>query len=125
MRALIALTPFALLAACATPQQACIAQNSVELRATEAQILKINDTLSRGYAIHKQQVPYTVMGVCFSEERRRSYPCPGTRWRTDERPVAVDLNDQRARLAVLEKKRAPLLKAHQAVVKACVAAHPE
>lgn len=124
-RPFLVLAPLALLAACATPQQQCLSQNSVELRAVQSQISSIEATLARGYALHVQRVPYTAMGVCFSKAKGGAYPCPETRWRDDERPVAVDMNDQRARLSALKKKLPALQKAYTNAEAACRAAYPE
>lgn len=118
------LAPLALLAACATPQQACLNKASIEVRAVQSQMKTIEGNLARGYAVHKQQVPYQVMKVCENKEGKK-YPCPETMWRTEEQPVAVDMDEQRAQLAALKAKLPALRRAYEAEADVCRATYPE
>ena len=46
-------------------------------------------------------------------------------WRTEEQPVAVDMDEQRAQLAALKTKLPALRRAYEAEAEVCRATYPE
>ena len=117
-------TVLALLAACATPQKQCIARETAEYRAVSAQIEELEETLERGYALHRQTVPFTETRIC-RVTGKEPYLCPRTRFHTIETPVSVDIDDTRKKLARLKAQRVKLAPAATAAREACIRAYPE
>jgi hypothetical protein len=118
----------AVLTACGTPQERCIARETRDIRVLDRLIAETQATVARGYAVQTESFVVT-----------HTYPCrvtvPGGETRTtlcdrDEvvertRPVAVNLDDERAKLRTMETRRAELARAAAVAVAACRAAHPE
>ncbi|MCK0142924.1 hypothetical protein [Aliiroseovarius sp. F20344] len=114
----------ALLSACATPQQQCIARETSEYRAVTAQIAKLEETLARGYALHRQSVPYTDTRICYTKDKK-PFPCRRTRFHTIETPVSVDMDDVQKKLARLKAHQRKLEPRAIAARDACVRAYRE
>lgn len=89
------------LGACATPQQQCIAKATVELRSLQSQIRTTEATIARGYAIHKQSVPYRNPQICY-DRQKKPYVCSHTRFHRIEVPVTVNIGAEKAKLAALK-----------------------
>ena len=70
---LLALTALLGLSACATPQQRCIATASAEARGLLAEIRETEATISRGFALYSQSVPYRYSSVCYDREKKPLY----------------------------------------------------
>jgi hypothetical protein len=116
------------LAACGTPQERCIARETRDIRVLDRLIAETQATIARGYALQTETFVIS-----------QTYPCrvaaPGGQTRTtlcdrDEvvertRPVAVNLEDERAKLRTMEARRAELARDSAGAVAACRAAHPE
>ena len=114
----------ALLAACATPQEACISQARAEVAALEARISTAQGNIERGYAIHRQTVPYTYVDSCL-DDAGALYPCEKSGTRIEETPVAIDVAEERAKLARY-RAELPVLKAQaQAQIAQCRIAYPQ
>ena len=105
------------LIACATPQERCQRSATAALRAQREHIAVTRRTIDRGYAIHRQTVPYTYQGTCYHDEI--SYSCPRTGYRTEETPVAVDISEERRKLARLTADLADLDAQAQTVLQHC------
>ncbi len=115
---------FLILAACATPQQKCIADASAEHDGLVAQAQVLRGNIDRGYAIHRQDVPYTYLGTCYYSTGE-AYPCMQTRTRVQETPVAIDVAEERRKLAAVEA-RIPAVRARtDAAIAQCRIAHPK
>ncbi|SMR70979.1 hypothetical protein SAMN04488030_0599 [Aliiroseovarius halocynthiae] len=114
----------ALLGACATPQKQCIARETAEYRAVSAQIKKLEETSARGYALHRQTIPYTDTRIC-RVKGKEPFLCPRTRFRTIETPVSVDMGDVRKKLERLKAQRVKLSPSAAAARDACIRAYPE
>ena len=112
------------LAACATPQQQCIAKVSGEYKGLAAQAQVARDNIARGYAIHRQRVPYRVVGTC-TNTLGEPYPCMQTRHRMQETPVAIDVAAERQKLAEIEARMAASKARTEAAVAQCRSAYPE
>lgn len=111
-------------AACATPQDQCIARETAEYRAVTAQIKELEKTVARGYALHRQTAPYTEARICHVKGKRH-VPCPRTRFHTIETPVSVDMGEVRKKLARLKAHRGKLEPAALSARAACRRAYPE
>lgn len=119
------------LAACGTPQQQCISANTHELRTLERLIAQTEGNLARGYALDDFTTTRVFWVPCAAPT-----PAPGTPAqpaqscleeieRTETRPVAINLDAERAKLASMQKKRAQLARAAQPVIAACKAQYPQ
>ena len=130
MKALFVLFPLALLAACATPRESCIADQTRDLRVIDGLISEDEATLRRGYALDRRVVQRSRVTLCTSYASRsgRISPslgyCTGSRLDTRLVPEAVDLSEVRQRLAGLREKRAELGTAASRGVAACRAQYP-
>ena len=120
------LTPFALLAlaACTTPLQQCLSQARAQQSALSAQIQTAQGNINRGYAIHTQSVPYTYVGVCYADDGS-SYSCEQNGTRTEETPVAIDVAEERRKLAQLKRDLAAITPAADAAAAQCQLQYPE
>jgi hypothetical protein len=96
-----------LLAACSTPRERCIDGATERYRTVASLISELRQTIARGYALHRERVPYTRFDICFWSDphtgHARPYSCPHTAWRTVTTPVAVDIAQERAKLAEYER----------------------
>ena len=118
MRPALILLPLVMLAACATPREQCISNVSRETRVN----------LARGYALEEQQEVRTIRSTCQGRNEDGStfeFRCPETKTITTTRPVAIDLNAERAKLASLEERFAQTQAASNQAVAQCIAVHPE
>lgn len=99
------------LAACETPQEACLSAISREAGIVEGLIAQTEGNLRRGYAIEEDQVVRTVPDFCEVEDdegRDRTVFCDRTVVRDVERPVAIDPDAEQAKLEGLLEQRARL-----------------
>ncbi len=111
MRRAALLMPLLALAACETPQEACLRGVSREASIVEGLIAQTQGNLRRGYAIEEDQVIRTVPDFCEVEDnegRERTVLCDRTEVRDVERPVAIDPEAERAKLEGLLERRARL-----------------
>lgn len=134
MRIAPAIALVALLAACGTPQERCIARETRDLRILDRLIDETEGNLARGYAIEEYTVEITVVGQCAvhgrigpdgTREPTRFEPCFDEREITRTRPKAIDLGLERQKLASLQVKRRDLARAAAAAIAACKAEFPE
>ncbi len=112
------------LAACATPQQRCVAQATADVRSLQAQIKTTEATIARGYALHRQSVPYTRTRICHNKEGL-AFPCHRTGFHRIETPVTVDIDNEKAKLAQMKAKLAKVLPKALAAAKQCRKTYPE
>lgn len=124
MKPVILLAALGLLAACATPKEQCISKATADLRVVDMLIAQSRATLERGYALETRRYPDMTFQFCKTDEGD-SYVCTQHRTRTETVPVAVNLDDERAKLATLEEKRRELAARAQRELAACEAAYPE
>lgn len=128
MRPILALVPIlAVLAACGTPQERCIRRGSADLRTLDRLISDSQSTLNRGYALVEVRVDRRVWVPCGpppAEGKRPRY-CPDIVSDYETRPRAVNLDEERAKLLSMQKRRAEMSRAVPAMVAECRALHPE
>ena len=115
---------FAFLAACATPQEACISQAQSELRSIRDQISTAEGNISRGYAIHRQTVPYTYVSTCYTDTGE-AYQCEENGTRVQETPVAIDIAQERVKLASLQARLSGAERRANEQIAQCRLTYPE
>ncbi len=113
-----------LLAACTTPQEACIYDAQKELRTLQARIDTARGNIDRGYAIHRQVVPYTYAAICHTDAGE-AYQCERNATRIQETPVSIDLGEERARLARLRAALPAARRAAEVRIAECRRVYPE
>jgi hypothetical protein len=138
MRRLFLLPLLALLAACGTPQERCIARETRDLRVLERLIATTQADIARGYAIEEFTIYEDYWSTCYrqvagpapapgqtAQPVLQPYPCLKERAVTRTRPKAIDLNAERAKLASMEEKRRDLARAAEASIAQCRVQFPE
>jgi len=128
MRPALIILPLVALAACATPREQCISDATRDLRVLNNLVTETQGNLARGYALVEQQDVRTVRRTCRGENSDGStfrYPCDETQTVTSNRPVAIDLNAERAKLNSLVERRAQQQAMSDQVVLQCIATYPE
>lgn len=121
---LVTLAFLPLLAACASPQEACLNAVGKDQRVINALIVETRGNLERGYAIKTEQRFREVNSICKSRlpdgtELRTA--CTETEVRNVKVPVAIDLNAERAKLQSLEDRQQQLQINAQAARAQCMA----
>ncbi len=113
-----------LLAGCATPLEQCINTVQAEYRNTLALRAETNANIARGYALHTQSVPYQYTSVCYNPYVG-SYSCQQTGYRTQETPVAIDVNLERQKLRELDRLLPRLEQEASIATEQCRVTYPE
>ncbi|HMO09854.1 MAG TPA: hypothetical protein PKD10_19750 [Paracoccaceae bacterium] len=128
------LAALALLAACGTPQERCIARETRELRILDRLIAETEGNIARGYALEEVTVWREYWTTCLVAQAPNPdgtarppvpQPCERERAETQTRAKAIDLNVERDKLRSMQTKRRDLAQAAARSVAACRAAHPE
>jgi hypothetical protein len=121
----------AALAACGTPQEQCISRNTRDLRTVDRLIDEAEGNLARGYAYETITVYEDYWVTCPIPAPVAGEPPPKPRLCLDERPVteqrpkAIDLNEEARKLDSLKTKRKQLARQAEAVIAQCKAQYPE
>lgn len=118
------------LAACGTPQEQCIGQNTRDLRVITGLVAETEANLARGYGLEtvvKLRKDYVDCTAAPTAENPT--PQPSMCW-VDEpyettQPVALDLNAERAKLTSLRQQQQSLAKQAETIVAQCQALYPE
>ncbi|MEM1428015.1 MAG: hypothetical protein AAGG09_01010 [Pseudomonadota bacterium] len=124
MRMFIGFT-LCLLAACASPREACLRAALSEVATLDRLIAETEANLARGYAIELEPFVTTGVDFCFGRGAYRHGFGTGFRYcnnvetRYREREVAIDPAAERRKLAELRKRRADLAPAAEARAAAC------
>lgn len=123
-----------LLAACGTPQEQCISNNTRDLRTVERLIAESETNLNRGYAVERETVYMPSMRPCWAPGRptkNNPNPAPVMRYcdvdvaQTFNRPVAIDLEAEADKLRQLKAKQRELSRRATEVVAQCRQLYPE
>lgn len=114
------------LAACETPQQSCVSRASRDLMIVEALIVETRTNISRGFALEYDQEVSTARPHCAFNRYGDDDDHFCDRLEVDEvqRPVAINLEAERAELESLLEQRERLVRQREADVRACVATYP-
>jgi hypothetical protein len=120
-----------LFAACGTPQEQCINRNTRDLRTVDRLIAETQGNLDRGYAFETITVYEDYWAYCPVPPVAEGQPVPPPRLCLDERPVteqrpkAIDLNEEARKLDSLKAKRRDLARKAEGVIAQCKAEYPE
>ncbi len=113
------------LAACATPQQACIANAGKEIKVIDGLIATTRANLARGYAVDTKQVLVNTEQVCGVTPEGDEIYCDVAVAEKKRVPVAIDLDAEKRKLESLLQRRAEMDRLYQAQVNQCIAQYPE
>ncbi len=117
------------ISACSTPRENCIAGATADYRTLQASISETKLNIARGYAVHRQSVPYVVPNTCYRTDPNTNatipYPCPTTAYRTVETPVSINVVQEKKKLSGY-LKLLPKYKAQaDAGTRQCIAQYPD
>ena len=127
-RALFALPALAVLAACATPQEQCIARVTKDQRIVAALIGETQANIQRGYAIEEKQTVSSRLEICSgfgSDDEDELVFCQVAVPTTERKPVAIDLDAEKRKLASLQAKQTEQKRQANAAVAQCRAQYPD
>jgi len=113
-----------MLAACATPEQACIKRATKELAVIDRLIAETEENLARGYAIRHESEPALRLVLCTSPDEHFHF-CTRSDTRTVKKPVAIDPVSERRKLDALRHKRQEALRRARTGIRACKARYGE
>lgn len=129
---LISLAALVALTGCATPLERCINGVTRDMRVLDRLIATSQANLARGYALEQVVRTDTRWVHCRSQSVdkdgnvfTRSDMCLDDVDVTVLEPRAINLQDERAKLAEMQKKRRQLAKSTAPAVAQCKALHPE
>jgi hypothetical protein len=120
-----------ILSACGTPQENCISGATRDMRVVDRLIVETEGNLKRGYAYETVTLSRTVWRQCSYRGGRPGTPDAGPQMcfddmdYTEQRPKAIDLGTEAAKLASLKAKRAAQAKAASPAINSCKAQYPE
>ena len=113
-----------LLSACATPLQQCLNAADRPQKELSRAIETAELNIARGYAVHRSRDYYTYWGTCH-DYYKGYYLCPKTGTRIKETPVAIDVGEERKKLAALRKSLPGAQARAQTAAHQCRATYPE
>ncbi|WP_212524869.1 hypothetical protein [Actibacterium sp. MT2.3-13A] len=118
------------LAACATPRQQCESAATQDLRIIDALIVETEQNIARGYRLERETTTRPRLTFCYAghpyrRERFGMVFCNTTETVVTERPVAIDLKAERAKLASLKAKRPEAAQRAARALAACRDQFPE
>ena len=122
------LAVLALLAACGTPQEQCIAREGRELRTLQGLAAETRANLARGYGLEERQEVIEVRKTCEgtdAEGKTFTYRCDEVEVETTEVPVTLDLAAEAQKLEQLEARIARERARVEAAAAQCRSAYPE
>lgn len=127
MRHLIIL-PFLFLAACGTPQERCIRDVTKDLRVLDRLIATSEANLERGYALEEQPYwdsDFQFCGYRWANGRNYAHYCWVDEVSTRTVQVAINLDEEAAKLKTMRAKRSELARAAGPAIEQCRVLHPE
>lgn len=117
------------LAACATPRQQCERAATEDLRIIDALIVETKQNIARGYRLEQVVTTRPRLTFCYGgrhyHDRFGMVFCETSETLVTERPVAIDLKAERAKLASLKEKRPEIARRAAQALAACRARFPE
>lgn len=116
------------LAACGTPQERCISGATAPLRPVDRLIAETQGNISRGYGLQATTIYRDVWVPCYAGYGPYRAPggmCIDEQAQIIEQPVAVDIAEEKVKLAQLQAKRKELAAQASSQVAACKATYPE
>ncbi len=127
-RSTLLLIPLVVLAACSTPREQCISSANRSVATLDRLISVTRGNIERGYAIAEVQDVRVLRSHCEGTNEDGStfrFPCEETETFTRRVPVAIDIAEERTKLAQLESRREQQTSDAQARIQQCIAVHPE
>jgi hypothetical protein len=111
------------LVACATPRQQCINDATRDLQVLDRLIIETRQNLDRGFAIEQEVVPRVGFTYCFGNSWSNAGVsfCSNNSTQVRNRPVAIDTEAERRKLAELETRRVEVAARSQRALAACEA----
>ena len=128
MRKALFVLPLLLLTACQTPREACISQAQSELTVVNRLIAQTEANLTRGFGLEERQDVQIRRDTCEitnPDGTTSTFRCDRQEVVTNNVPVALDLNAERAKLASLREQQATLGARVQAAIQQCIAIYPD
>jgi len=128
MQRILLLIPLAVLAACATPREQCIASANRPLATLDRLIAETRGNINRGYGLVEVQDVRVLRTSCEGTNADGStfrFPCEETETFTRNQPITLDITEERRKLAQLETRRAEMARIAQPQIQQCIAMHPE
>lgn len=129
MRSRLLLLPLLALAACATPLERCERAATEDLRVLDALIVETQQNIDRGYAIDQEIRESPYLRLCYGRSvddgRLGMVFCNDRRTIVRDRPVAIDLDAERAKLASLKAKRSEVAQRAAVALASCHAQFPD
>lgn len=104
-RSSVILLSMAALAACSTPREQCIRQANAQLATLDRLIAQTQGNINRGYGIFETEDVRVLRRTCEDTREDGSvfrYRCDETRTFTRQEPVALDIAQERVKLAQLQ-----------------------
>ena len=128
MRLALTILPLAALAACATPREQCLSQATRDARINAALIAEVEGNISRGFGVEVEERVRRVPRRCRGETESGEpviTECDDVRIDKVRKPVALDLNAERAKLRRLLAERDRIAARTGTAVSQCQALYPE
>lgn len=128
MKPFIALGLVAVTLAACTEQDMCINRATQQVSAAERQIRTLEGNIARGYALHSTMERITYEDVCYKQregKKPKPYPCTKSKFERVERPVSIDVADQRRQLRALKLQLPNLRRTAAETATQCKADYPE
>lgn len=119
----LSILPLVALAACATPREACIAGANSQGRVLNQLVNETRANIRRGYAIEVVQEFVEVDKPCVIGDVPAL--CPTLEPVDVQKPVAIDLDAEMAKLRSLEARQQQNQAQANAAIQQCIAIHPE
>tara|TARA_R110000796_G_scaffold91667_2_gene195819 strand:+ start:102 stop:497 length:396 start_codon:yes stop_codon:yes gene_type:complete len=107
-----------MLPGCLSPRAQCVSDAKIPQRLAMKERGLVAQNLGRGYAIHKQQVPYSYQGQC-QDANLKYYPCIVNGYRTQETPVPIDMKREEAKLRKLDARISLILESESRQLAQC------
>lgn len=120
--------PLVLLAACASPRDRCINDARQQVTLLDRQIQTTQGNIDRGYALATVQDVRTVTETCTgknSDGTSFTFPCQKTQTFDRQEPVAINVAEERSKLADLKQRRSAAADQVNDRIQQCIAIHPE
>jgi len=126
LRPFIALSAVSILAACATPQERCIATANRDVVTLDSLIAQSEANVTRGFAVETRLEPGMSLQFCAGNrgDNLDFLLCQMNEPREKTVPVAIDLDLEKRKLAQMKAKRAELARALPQTYAQCRAQYP-
>lgn len=127
-RSALILLPLVALTACATPREQCINGATRQVATFDRLIAETQGNIDRGFGIFETEEVRVIRRTCQDKHEDGTvfrYRCDDTETFTRREPVALDIGQERVKLAQLQERRAEAAAQAQRAVRQCIATHPE